>query len=107
MSEAESEIKALEQKIEGLKALWERETRELKLRIEVLEKRIPVRPLMEEILEDIMRNRSRDYIEAYAERAANIRAVKRQIEELHEVEDRAIRILGIVEEIGGEEKNDN
>lgn len=105
MNEEKNEIKALEQKIEGLKALWERETHELKLRIEVLEKRIPVRPLIEEILEDIMRNRGRDYIEAYAERAANIRAVKRQIEELHEAEDRAIRILGIVDEIG-ENKND-
>lgn len=99
MSKEENEIKALEQKIEGLKALWKRETHELKLRIEVLEKRIPVRPLMEEILEDILRNRGRDYIEAYAERAANIYAVKRQIEALHEAEDRAIRILGIVERI--------
>lgn len=104
MMEEESKIKIIEQEIEGLKALWERESNELKLRIAVLEKRIPVRPLMEEILEDIMRKHSHDCIEAYAERAANIRAVKKQIEALHEAEDRAIRIFGIIEKIGEKEE---
>lgn len=104
MMDEESKIKIIEQEIEGLKALWERETHELKLRISLLEKRIPVRPLMEEILEDILKNRGYDYIKAYAERAANIHAVKEQIKALHEAEDRAIRILGIIEKIGEKEE---
>lgn len=104
---AQDKYTELKQEIDGLKNLWNKDIERLNARISVLENWIPTRRLIKELLEDIMTEAGRDYIEQYSKRVGAIRAVREELKRVSEAEDRLIRILGVAESTIEQAEKDN